>query len=521
MNDKNHQTATVNEGCLAAAQLNQVPGFDPLKFLNRTGSGKQGEELSLDLRYKKLWFRLAYPKGRMKLIARHITEQMAIFEAQIYLDRSDNEPVGNFTATCTYEQAEDFVKTAQDTALDYALINAGFGVQFGNPATRSEASQPQAKVTRTPAPPSTQQSVVINEQRPGVGKEEVKGNGTKGNIETGAIPPLLKIIPKPAPAVSGGAAAEPKPAGALSGAAGTEQPAPARNVIVKTEEPTSAHNAAVETAVAGAVRNEAVRAQKPASDLSQIVQMAEAMAVRTEPVSQSGLAPVCKETVNREEPAAIPYAAAMSQETTAAVTSGTLPVTEEMDLDRLPVEPIRTVPDLTGEALPAGSFMETKGTENPAAQTKTVPLSRFPQPAMAAAQATPERANVAQEIKSEKELPAASIQPAMAAETQPATAADTQPATAAETQPSAAAETPQAMYTADMPVEEIMQRMTFEEAQNVKVDVGTCNGWTMAQVAERRPPSLKWYVYGYKEDNNILRAAAQIMLDFISREKAG
>ena len=86
-----------------------------------------------------------------------------------------------------------------------------------------------------------------------------------------------------------------------------------------------------------------------------------------------------------------------------------------------------------------------------------------------------------------------------------------------------AQETPQSQvsYTADMPVAEIIKRMTFEEAQNVTVDEGTCSGWTMAEVAERRPPSLKWYVYGYKKNNNILRAAAQIMWDSLNGQKAG
>ena len=80
---------------------------------------------------------------------------------------------------------------------------------------------------------------------------------------------------------------------------------------------------------------------------------------------------------------------------------------------------------------------------------------------------------------------------------------------------------PQVKYTKDTPIEEILQLMTFEEAQNVKVDIGTCNGWTMAQVAERRPPSLKWDVFGCKEGNNILRAAAQIMMESLSGKKAG
>lgn len=61
----------------AVAALNHVPGFDPLKFLRRTISRKTGEDvMRLDLRYKKLWFRLACPTGRLKLNALRITEKI-------------------------------------------------------------------------------------------------------------------------------------------------------------------------------------------------------------------------------------------------------------------------------------------------------------------------------------------------------------------------------------------------------------------------------------------------------------
>lgn len=477
MNDKNHQAATVNEGYFAAAQLNKVPGFDPLKFLHRTGNGNQGEELRLDLRYKKLWFRLAYPKGRMKLIARHITEQMAIFEAQIYLDRSDNEPVGNFIATCTNEQAADFVKAAQDTALDYALINAGFGVQF-------EAPQPQAKVTGTPAAaPSPQQSSVANSCQPEGGKEEVKA---------GAVPPLLKVMPNPAPVVSGEAAAETKPATVRSVAAMAEKSAAVRN-----ETAISRESASVRSTEITAVHEENARPAEVAGALNEMARMAGAMAAGNKSVSQIAPAAVHSGSVSRKAPSVVSYGAVRTQEAAAAVSGDTLPVTVEMEFDRLPVEPASTVPGHTEESLPVGRSMETADNAYQTAQDKTVPISRFTQPAMATAQPAPTSENVAQKTILKEELPVASAQPAITAETQPP------------------------KYTADMSVEEIMQRMTFEEAQNVKVDVGTCNGWTMAQVAERRPPSLKWYVFGYKEDNNILRAAAQIMLDSISKEKAG
>lgn len=79
---------------------------------------------------------------------------------------------------------------------------------------------------------------------------------------------------------------------------------------------------------------------------------------------------------------------------------------------------------------------------------------------------------------------------------------------------------PPSAYSADMPVDQIIKLMTVEEAGQVLVDIGTCNGWTMAQVAERRAPSLRWYVFGYQGNNNILRAAAQVMLDSLEAQKA-
>ena len=66
--NKNEQTATMYETIPAVAELNKVPGFNPFKLLRRIISPENGEEMmQLDLRYKKLWFRLANPKGRIRL----------------------------------------------------------------------------------------------------------------------------------------------------------------------------------------------------------------------------------------------------------------------------------------------------------------------------------------------------------------------------------------------------------------------------------------------------------------------
>ncbi|WP_456066743.1 hypothetical protein [Gemmiger sp.] len=125
----------------AVAALNHVPGFDPLKFLRRTISRKTGEDvMRLDLRYKKLWFRLACPTGRLKLNALRITEKMAIFEAKVYRDREDAEPLSCYVANCTLDATPGglYVEAAQEEALDTALSNAGFGIQFADVGSESE-----------------------------------------------------------------------------------------------------------------------------------------------------------------------------------------------------------------------------------------------------------------------------------------------------------------------------------------------------------------------------------------------
>ena len=76
-------------------------------------------------------------------------------------------------------------------------------------------------------------------------------------------------------------------------------------------------------------------------------------------------------------------------------------------------------------------------------------------------------------------------------------------------------------YTADMSVEDICERMTLDDARSVVVDIGTCKGWTLEQVAERRAPSLKFYVRGCSDANNILKAAATLLLTDLEQKKAG
>lgn len=112
----------------AVQQLRRVQGFDPLRFLKRNVNG--GTEL--EPRYQRLWFRLACPDGKMLLNRLRITDQIAVYEAQVFLSREDNQPIANFTAAVEKAQAPAgrYVQAAQDAALKTALDNAGFGIQL-------------------------------------------------------------------------------------------------------------------------------------------------------------------------------------------------------------------------------------------------------------------------------------------------------------------------------------------------------------------------------------------------------
>lgn len=83
---------------------------------------------------------IGLPHGRLKLNALRITEKMAILEAKVYRDREDAEPLSSYVANCTLDATPGglYVEAAQEEALDTALSNAGFGIQFADVGSESE-----------------------------------------------------------------------------------------------------------------------------------------------------------------------------------------------------------------------------------------------------------------------------------------------------------------------------------------------------------------------------------------------
>lgn len=136
------------------SELNRVTGFDPLRFLKKTANGHE-----LELRYKKLWFRLKYPSGRTRLTPLRITDQLAIIEAKVFFDKDDADPASSYIATMTQEKAPAglYIQAAEHDALDMALTNAGFGIQFAPmPNGNAETTAPlmAAELTEPEAPPA-------------------------------------------------------------------------------------------------------------------------------------------------------------------------------------------------------------------------------------------------------------------------------------------------------------------------------------------------------------------------------
>lgn len=140
----NTPESTLFNAVPVVSELNRVAGFDPLRFLKKTANGHE-----LELRYKKLWFRLKYPAGRTRLTPLRITDQLAIIEAKVFFDKDDTDPASSYIATMTQENAPAglYIQAAEHNALDMALTNAGFGVQF---APMPKADTPYAEPDDVP-----------------------------------------------------------------------------------------------------------------------------------------------------------------------------------------------------------------------------------------------------------------------------------------------------------------------------------------------------------------------------------
>lgn len=143
----------------AVAALNHVEGFDPKQYMRAT-STEEGQGLYLDVKYRKLWFRLAHPLGKIKKIFHALNAEVAICEARVYLNKDDPEEqyVGSGTAQRFFKAGdkfgESYVESAETAAVGRALAEAGFGSQFSDcdVSEPADATLADAPVAAAPAP---------------------------------------------------------------------------------------------------------------------------------------------------------------------------------------------------------------------------------------------------------------------------------------------------------------------------------------------------------------------------------
>ena len=156
-----NETKTMYHAVPVVSELNRVKGFDPTRFLRKTKDGPK-----LDLNVKKLWFRLKYPNGRIKLSALKITDQLAIIEARVFFDKNDTQPVSSFTAQTNNQTTPGglYIEMAQHNAIDEALSSAGFGIQFvpANESRRPLVSE--SEIPKVEAKPIVEEPTVKIEE---------------------------------------------------------------------------------------------------------------------------------------------------------------------------------------------------------------------------------------------------------------------------------------------------------------------------------------------------------------------
>ena len=120
--------------------LNKVEGFDPRKYMRVIQQEGQSGKYYLDVAFRKLWFRLKYPEGKIVKKILKLTDQVAIVEARVYLNKNDAEEnfISNALAqkymTADGQFGNKYVELAETAAVGRALSDAGFGLQFADKA---------------------------------------------------------------------------------------------------------------------------------------------------------------------------------------------------------------------------------------------------------------------------------------------------------------------------------------------------------------------------------------------------
>ena len=177
---KSDNSAVVYNAESTAAGLNRVKGFDPLKYVRSTENGAV-----LDLPYQKLWFRLRHPNGKIRIFIKNLSEKIAAVEARVYFDRADSEPAANCIISGVDAEDKVSVAKAQHDAMEKALSDAGFGLQFISVNPSAAKSEENAVIKKAEKPKQPAKEVKPEKAEESV-KAEIKTEAVKAEPE--AVP---------------------------------------------------------------------------------------------------------------------------------------------------------------------------------------------------------------------------------------------------------------------------------------------------------------------------------------------
>ena len=188
----------------AVAALNRVEGFNPMELARTLTKEGQEDQLYLDVKYRKLWFRLVHPLGKIVSSIRSFTENMAIVEARIYLDKCDAEE--NYIANAFSQRfrtndpnfGDKFLEMAETAAVGRALSDAGFGLQFADVGEENDPMQVDAGI-QIPGMTAQSQAQGNYTSQGDVPWNPQMQSGMQGNN----IPPANQYGQNPQPAMTG------------------------------------------------------------------------------------------------------------------------------------------------------------------------------------------------------------------------------------------------------------------------------------------------------------------------------
>ena len=107
-----------------------MEGFDPKQYARTIRDADGQESLYLDVQYRKMWFRLCNPTGKIVKKICTFDGNLAVVEARIYLDRNDapenfvsNAFAQRFVDPNNPEYGTRYLESAETAAVGRAILH--------------------------------------------------------------------------------------------------------------------------------------------------------------------------------------------------------------------------------------------------------------------------------------------------------------------------------------------------------------------------------------------------------------